>query len=726
MPEYEEPITTGFTIKIPGFVTLVLPAEILSLSDSLSTTTIIYLSETLPLSDAIIQNVKIPLSETLPLSDTVLKNDQRILDETILLDDITKYDSLWVLPRREEALSLSDAVSIQKVKVLELTETLSLSDVTKQNPALFDTVKLYDSVQVKQIPPAPVTINGAVWTFGSSEHPEPGVTVHLIRVSPRENLRDYTTKTDENGYFEMNWVPVDEYVIVAAKKGFTLGWTRINLAEDTSFELHIMPLSDEHIIERVYNKYGHVYKMYTFKTQETVDKRRIWGIFVFGDLYDASAIEPVGANGCLKVDYPGMFITLLPTQHLDNQAFFDVGDTITQESATKISWTASLNRRDFDGFTFYVEGPKATLKSKVEIGEKPVIPEIPIPDPPTPPAGMPPSSSGNFSAGGNPSYISPIPAPYYNPPKKPVPGKYYVGLTERLPLFAQLLTKKGNIWMLDLKERLPLAAGVNLHYIEFFESIGLSDQLSAEKLGHKELFLAEVLNLTDIVVFPPLLSLTGQVVVGNPIPGGMSFIPLVGVTVVAYYKGTLIEVGRDVTDDNGFYRITGLPSHMEYDIYMFKEGYTTVKGRVYASDKDLIEERARIAIESEFFAEAGTTYYYEAIISFPWLLPVTGGPIYGYIYNRKSLAKINRALATAKNVATLEEYIGESDDTGFYKIVVPPGLYQLSAAKLGFRPSEVYGGTIASGWNQNIPLDPILPSIAGFYQRIGLRYVPSR
>jgi len=634
-------------------------------------------------------------------------------------------DTLSLTPLFRESLSLSDALSVTKVKQLgPLTETLSLSDVTKQNPLIKEYLNLYDSVKVKKIPPVPITINGAVWTFGSSEHPEPGVTVHLIRVSPRENLVDYTTKTDENGYFEMNWVPIDEYVIVAVKQGFTLGWTRVNLAEDTAFKLHIMPLSDEYVVERTYNKYGHVYKMYTFKEEETATKRKIRGIFIFGDLYDSSAVVEKSASGCLKAGYPGMIITLLPTQHLDEHAFFEAGESIIQESETEIKWTSTLKRRDFDGFTFYVEGLKATLKTEVEIGELPVIPSIPVPDPAPAPPGVPPSSSDSFSGGGNPSYRPSIPAPYYKPPKSPIPGKYYIGLTERLPLSALLLTKTDNAWMLDFKERLPLAAHVNLHYMELFETLTLNDLLSADPPGHKELFLHETLKLSENLVFPPPLSLTGQVVVGNPIPGGINLIPLAGVTVIAYYTGTLIEAGRDTTDADGFYRITGLPSHKEYDLYMFKEGYTTVTGRVYAYDRDSIEDRARIAMESELFMEAGDTYYYQAIISFPWLLPVTGGPIHGYVYNSKTLAKIGDSMVKAKNVSTGEEYVDVSDGNGYYNVVVPPGLYQVSATKADFLPSATYEGTIASGWDRDIPLDPILLRAGLYYHRMGLTHKP--
>jgi hypothetical protein len=741
----EEPITTSYDyyVATPTSISFYeplplsdsikqsfhIPGEIISLADIIG---FHYPRvETLSLSDVLLCHPKVPLAEVLLLSDSI-KQSFHIPGEIISLADIIKFkysiedllslvDSLSLFPPKE-ILGLSDVVSTQRITAkLDLTEAITLSDITKQNPLITENLLLYDSVKLKKIVPDTYTICGAVWIPGGSEHPEPDVTVHLIKVSPRQNLIDYTTKTDENGYFEMRFIPVGEYIILAVKQGFTLGWIRVDLSEDTAFDLYISPISEEYVVERTYNQYGHIYKIYTFKLEETPTEQKIWGIIVFGDLYDRAAIKQVAASGYLEALTSGMTITLIATQFLDNQAFFEASESISQESATKILWTANVERRDFDGFTFYAKGPKTiTLKTKLVIGEIPTLPTIPPYIPLPAPAPVPPAAA----AGGDPSSgTTPMPAPQYNPPKKWVPGKYKIGLTERINLSALLLTKYNDKWMLDFKERLPIAANVNLHYLELFETLPISD--TAARVGN-EIFLTETLTLSDSVICPVEISMTGRAVVGNPIPGGIQEIPLAGATVIAYYKGTLKEAGRTTTDSNGFWTITGLPSETEFDIYIFKTGYTTVKGTVFSHDKDLIEERARIALESEQFMDYGTTYYYEAILSFLWLRAVEGGKIYGYVYNSRTLAKIKDTLVKVTDASTGDEYISISDETGYYEIIVPPGIYRVGANRLRYRPSKTYEGTIASNWNLNIPLDPVLPIAGGFYQRIGLRYVPSR
>ena len=233
------------------------------------------------------------------------------------------------------------------------------------------------------------------------------------------------------------------------------------------------------------------------------------------------------------------------------------------------------------------------------------------------------------------------------------------------------------------------------------------------------------LKLTDTVTFPPPITFTGRVVLAPDVPG-IEPLPIADATVVVYYAGTDIIVAKTKTDSDGFYRITDLPSEKEYELKIFKDGYISVTGRVFAHDKDIVEERARMAIESETYAVAGESYYYEVVISFPWLFPVPeGGRIYGYIYNRKTLERIEDVLVTAVNVDTGNEYYTLSDENGNYSIFVERGNYKLSATKFGFHPSEVFHGTISSNWNQNIPLDPIIKAVGLRYHRVGLRHVPS-
>lgn len=612
---------------------------------------------------------------------------------------------------------------------LSQSDTLTVAGEAAVEERYSEMLVMYDSLKTKTIEAINYKIIGNTWKLGS-ETPEGDVTVHILQVSPRGNLTDYVTETDSNGYFEIELIPEGEYIVAAIKTGFTLGWKRLTLTESTGFDLYLIPLSAEYVVERFYNQYGHIYKIYTYKEEETETQRKIWGIIAFGDLYNSAANESVPSSGYLEALTANTILTLLPTQSLDNNAFFEYYDTLTQQYTTKISWSSSISRGDFDGFTFYIEGPKESLDIQLVFDALPPLPSIPVP-PPSPDSGNMDGSGDtpDDGDGGNPQPpgggAKPYPEDDYKPPRKYY--DQYVGPVEHLTLSATLFTTQveDDILMLDLKETLHLAdRGPESPIVSFSETLSLTEiPIIGETIN-----LIETLSLTEAFTLPPDISITGQAVIPIQYPGYVLTVPLQGATVIAYYKDTFIQVGTTTTDENGIWIISELPSHKNYDIRIFKDGYVTITGSVYAHEYDIIEERARIYLKSETFITSGTGYYYEAIFSFPYLYDIPGasGKIFGHVYNKRTGTILPDTFITATDISSERQYGATSDSEGYYSITVPTGTFHLTGNKHLFDTSPTYDCIIASDWEQDLYLDQpsTITTVPFHYQKAGLRYVP--
>jgi len=205
---------------------------------------------------------------------------------------------------------------------------------------------------------------------------------------------------------------------------------------------------------------------------------------------------------------------------------------------------------------------------------------------------------------------------------------------------------------------------------------------------------AEWLHLTDRVEFPPPITIIGRCIdiCGNPVPNA---------SVVAVEKETGKVISQTKSDSSGFYLIQ-VPSELEYRIYWSAPGYYTIQGYVKAGNKDIIDDRARIGIESELLLISGTTFYYEAIFVFWSLVHSEGGKIYGYVYNSVTKEPIPDAIVWIND----GEFIAVTDENGYYEQIVPPGHYKLYATAKGYKRSKVYEGDIYSNWRQDIYLDP--------------------
>ena len=612
---------------------------------------------------------------------------------------------------------------------LSQSDTLTVAGEAAVEERYYEMLVMYDTLKTKAIEAVTYKIIGNTWKLGS-ETPEGDVTVHILNVSPRGNLVDYVTKTDSNGYFEIEYLPPDEYVVVAIKTGFTLGWKRLTLSESTGFDLYLTPISEEYVVERFYNQYGHIYKIYTYKEEETETQRKIWGIIAFGDLYDSAADESVPSSGSLESLTANTTLTIQSTESLDNNAFFDSNDTLTQQSTSKISWTSTITRGDFDGFTFYIEGPKESLDIRITFDALPPLPSIPVPSPPS----SPPSSGNSGSSTSSSSDDYPRPVVY---------NDHYVGPAEHLTLSATLFTTQveDDILMIDLKETWHLAdRGPESDTISFTETLTFEPTSSTtgtytpegeppgEEIIRITIDFSETLSLTEALTFLPDISITGQAVYPIQYPGYVLTVPIQGATVIAYYKDTFIQVGTTTTDGDGIWVITDLPSHKNYDIRILKDDYVTITGTVYTHEYDIIEERARTYLKSETFITSGTGYYYESINSFPYLYDIPGpsGTIFGHVYNKRTGTILPDTFITATDISSEREYGATSNSEGYYSVTVPTGTFHLIGNKHPFNTSPTYDCTIASDWEQDIYLDQpsTITTVPFHYQKAGLRFIP--
>ncbi|RLI87617.1 MAG: hypothetical protein DRP01_01290 [Archaeoglobales archaeon] len=566
-----------------------------------------------------------------------------------------------------EEISLKDKIKLAIPLYIELlSETLSFVDVPYFKYVYGETLGLIDLLRTQQTLAGAYVLDGYVYQSTSPEEPLADATVHLCSVEPRKNI--IYTHTDSDGYYYFLGVPEGEYVLLALKEGYTVTIAKVEIHSDYYQNFVIYPITVWCFIERICNQYGHVVKIYGIDDKVKDGIRTVTALLFFGDLYgkctkSASSIEggiiPLEGASISLVDFPG----------LDKRGLFEENEEIRQEGE-EIHFKCDIRPGDFEAFAFTISGPaEKDLKFKFFLG--------------------------NFRTENSTDEIKP-----------PEEREYYYERTEKT-IYTYRISRAGSRGGSG-----SATEGDTSSYYETKDRIKiyLKDQI---KLRHRLALsqyplpptpdspgggesgdTAEWLHLTDKIEFPPPITIIGRTVdiYGNPVPNA---------NVIAVEKETGNVISQTTSDTNGFYLIQ-VPSELEYRIYWSAPGYYTIQGYVKAGNKDIIDDRARIGIESELLLVSGTTFYYEAIFVFWALAHSEGGKIYGYVYNSVTNEPIPNALIWIND----GEFVAVSDENGYYEQIVPPGHYKLYATAKGYAKSKVYEGDIYSNWRQDIYLDP--------------------
>lgn len=297
------------------------------------------------------------LNEPLPISDTIIVKDKLLLADSLPLADILDIGRALYF----ESLSLSDVISTRKITPSPpLSESISLSDVLDVKDIRTETIRVYDAITVKKIIAESYTVSGDIYKESSPAALEKDVIVSLYRLSPtpRLNLTDYTVMSDLAGHFSMAGVPDGEYILAAQKYGLTLAWNKI-IVDGTNVvaNLTLKVLEVLKVVEGIYNRWGHIYKLYQYADYINEAYRFVEAILVLGDIYNSAADVSASLDGYLEPVSRDTTIELIPMEFLGNQGFFDVSEDIYQYG-NKILFNSTVVRRDFEGLAFKLKFPK--------------------------------------------------------------------------------------------------------------------------------------------------------------------------------------------------------------------------------------------------------------------------------------------------------------------------------------------------------------------------------
>ena len=610
----------------------------------------------LPLSSLVPQKKKhIEITHNLlPLSSQETPTSFRTQELLSLTDTVTAF-----IPYYEE-ISLRDKIKLAIPLYIELlSETLSFTDISHFRYTYGETLGLIDILRTQQTLAGAYVLDGYVYQSASPEEPLAGATVHICSVEPRRNIA--YTHTDEDGYYYFLGVPEGEYVLLALKEGYTVTIAKVEIHSDYYQNFVIYPITVWCFIERICNQYGHVVKIYGIDDEVKDGIRTVTALLLFGDLYGKCTKGASSIKGGV-VPLEGASISLVDFPGLDKRGLFEENEEIREENG-EIHFKCDIPPGDFEAFAFTISGPaEKDLKFKFFLG--------------------------NFSTYHSADDI------------KPPPGKCYYHYRNTRRTYRKL--RKGG------PGGPGKAVGGDASYV-YYEKNKITIYIKDEIELRERLYLRQYplspeggesgdtvgwLHLTDKIEFPPPISIIGRTVdiYGNPVPNA---------NVIAVEKETGNIISQTTSDENGFYLIQ-VPSELEYRIYWSAPGYYTIQGYVFAGNKDIIDDRARIGIESELLLTSGTTFYYEAIFVFWALAHSEGGKIYGYVYNSVTKEPIPNAVIWIND----GEFVAVSDENGYYEQIVPPGHYKLYATARGYAKSKVYEGDIHSNWRQDIYLDP--------------------
>ena len=678
--------------------------------------------------------------------------EEVVLEDRLYLDGV--IPSLYT-----ERFALSDNLAKEKVCFLHLAEEASLSSLRDEVHVFREETRILDKIKPQPILEGTYKLSGKVFIYGTYE-PIENAVVHIISVEPRQNIT--YTRTDECGYYLFLGVPPGEYLLVALKEGYTVSIARLIIDSDYRQDFILYPLDPLFTIEKIYNKHGNIVKLYALYDEvDDFGYRVVTCIIFFGDLYGTCHSSYDFLPGYVEPASENTTISLEDFFNLGKQGLFDYDEEIHEED-NKIVFYFRTPPGDIDGFIFKIRFPASiTGKLKLVLGEgepSGLPPSIPSPDSPykdipepgdvyydnpngetwRSDRGRPRRDRGSWGGPGesNPSADVPSPGLLPSPPEHPyysheppaedlvvteeislsyIPPPPYIHLSETLRTRASLPP--------DFKPLPPIPTFSHSESEELELSEIVVPIYTPPPPSPPRIFLSEKIRLSDSPPIPrPTTSIRLPQIVeirdefaelkwitvigrcidiyGNPVPYANVFV---------YELINCIERLFLTTkaDEDGFY-IFSVPAYMRYRVKWTARGLSLVEGIICAGDKDIVEERARIAMESESLVESGDTFFYETIFVFSALSPVEGGKIYGYVYDSRTLEKIEGAVITARKGE--EQYADISDENGYYEITVPRGKYTLTAEKPGYRKKE-YSVEISSNWHQDIYLDPVVMTI---------------
>ena len=626
------------------------------------------------------------------------KGAEKVAEEKLT----TEYSVEWVC---YEELPLTEQTFKTTIvnEIISLEDSLPVADqVSQAKWTLNEFMRLFEvkMTAMQLIEGQYVELVGQLFAPGS-EVPVPGAVVHIYDLNNRVNLPEYITTTDEEGFFKLK-LPIGEYILVATKQGYSLGWVYFvvrPILEEQNTTIFIAPLSPGNCVEKIFSAKGFMYKVYSYNKYEDPSKTKeiIEGILVIGDPYNwASNSDEFSTDGTLEAITPGATLELVDLPEVGITGFFDSGETVERVGDNVIYFTTTLRKGDFDCFGFRIMYPKGRLPLiRLKIGTDIVFKDDEPPDPPKDDieklkdAEDKNNSESNNNRrrgdGGGRPWIG-----WYSCWSRGWILRHWdVCLGLGIKLYPQLFTKYEEHLMMDLKGDI-----IRLYERPFEKYLHLSDSLKVEEgyLYPGYMLFSDKITLKELeVYFPANPSIMGVVTdeQGNPIEGAKVYV---------FYAGTDILVASTATDENGFYRVD-VPSEKEYDVIIVKEGRISGKVLVSVRESDVIDDRCRAYLDSEGFVRAGDRWYYVAVLRL-----AEGGKIYGYVYNRKTLEPVPNVKVIAK-LGQYENY-GISDENGYYEIFVPRGEWELEARKPGFKPAKGLKAVIQSNYRQDIYLDP--------------------
>jgi hypothetical protein len=185
-------------------------------------------------------------------------------------------------------------------------------------------------------------------------------------IYPTGNMPDYITSTDEFGYYTIPNLTSGVYALVALKPGYSAGFAEVNVTEDVSdIGITMVPLQCGNNIERIYNHFGHIFKVYRTRDEISSDVRIVEYTVLFGDLFGTSAsIWNIHEDGYIRVDAsdPNGTLQIIDLPFLDRFGTLEatVEKMVVSDDRREISWHNVASIGDFMGFKFRYTCPKDT------------------------------------------------------------------------------------------------------------------------------------------------------------------------------------------------------------------------------------------------------------------------------------------------------------------------------------------------------------------------------
>lgn len=596
-------------------------------------------------------------------------------------DDIwmSSGDSTETIPRdQDDDGEDEEPIDLVDIKYWLLFEDeITLVDEITDKPTYADSIMVTDSFKVKHIPyTRPIfDISGQQWWLGS-ENAVDDFTVHLFRVSSDDirdtcgNLPDYTTRVSESNGFMISGVPAGEYVVIAMKPHYTVGWKKVTVVDgNIDIDMVMLKLPKNAVIERPYNRFGHIYKMYQYRNEVVGDRRYIEGMIVFGDLYGTSeSVWNIEENGYLRIqdsDQNGR-LYLVSMRDLGTNGFLETPtESITVSSDRKtISWKSLGRMGDFSGFCYrYVTEKNKSGALEFSFGEPLSIIETGDTD----------YSIFDKLTRYSASHSAPTELPTWNP----------------------------------------------TFNVELVDGICMSDvdmlcDVERDGRTYRSVLLEDVFALDEDIMTPPKLHVTGVTVDNNANR-------VDGIVVAVVNRMTGVIADWVVSDEYGRWTVGNLDSEMQYDVYASDPAgrYRSVRGSFLAGSRDIIERRVTSIYESDTYRGEYGELYFDILEILPALDAVGGDEvrIYGRIYDKDTGDGLNYALVEVYegqyDLLDLDTYNGvvrssfsssNAAGNGYYEVWLPKGQYSLRVKKDGYKPSDLYYPNIQSGYALSIPL----------------------